>query len=120
MNLENYITIIIVILFIFLIYKTRVSPLINRMKKKDNPGNTTAVRVKNVSSDTDTQPRIKRKHYEVLAFNEHESDNSVMFRERIDIHLSRAITELTDKGADYSVEFVPLSDTLVIVVSYEL
>lgn len=120
MNFETYITIIVVILFLYLVFKTRLSPFINKIRKKGEKDNATAVGGKDTPVEPSVQPRIKRIHYEVLAFNEHESDNSVMFRERIDMHLSRITTELTDKGASYSLKFVPLSDTLVVIVSYEL
>lgn len=120
MNFETYITIIVIILFLYLVFKTRISPFINKIRKKGEKDNATAVSGRDTPVETSMQACIKRIHYEVLAFNENESDNSVLFRERINMHLSRITTELTDKGADYSLKFVPLSDTLVVIVSYEL
>ena len=110
-HMDTFITIAVFVVFGYIVIKKKLLPAYQKKKEKENDS-------ENLTLADDT--RKKRTYYEVLVFSESEAENSVFFRERIDLHLTRAVGEIAERGYNPNVQFITLNSTLIVVLSYEI
>ncbi|MDD6811686.1 MAG: hypothetical protein PUD93_07475 [Lachnospiraceae bacterium] len=123
--MDTIITIAVFAVFGFVVYTKKIAPLLkkNREEKGKAEDEKLLPAVSNGNdaiNDGSRNPHKKRTYFEVLAFNPKEAENSVFFRERVDLHLTSATNELNEKGIDYDYHFFPLGEMLVVILSYQL
>lgn len=59
-------------------------------------------------------------YFEVMAFSRDVEESDSAFAERISLHLARAAGEINGKGYPFTTSYIPLSGTLVVLLSWQI
>ncbi len=137
--MNYFITTVVIIVFFYIVLKKNLPPLLRKLgiirrtvrgRNKDpdtSPDQLPAAALPGRASGTvgtgstgNTPDSPKHTCFEVLAFSVLEAENSVSFRERVSLHLNRAVMELEQKGYPIDIDYLTVAEVLVVILRYRI
>lgn len=122
---------LVVIVFLYIVYKRRISPLVNKGKKpvsniKDSasnsvqgsilpsyPGNVPVIPLTSAMLDSSYR-------YDVMVFDLLKYDETTYFADRVEAAINLTISEMIDKGYTYRFDFITIGTALLVLVTYRI
>ncbi len=139
--MNYFITTVVIIVFFYIVLKKNLPPLLRKLgiirrtvrgRNKDPdtspdqppagslPDGAYRPEAAGTVSTGNTPDSPKHTCFEVLAFSVLEAENSVSFRERVSLHLNRAVMELEQKGYPTDIDYLTVAEVLVVILRYRI
>lgn len=129
-------SLLVIAVFIYIVYKRRISPLLSKNKKKNVKESGNDAQNKDTAIQSTQQlftscrfpgiplhgfildPDIR---YDVMVFDYTQNGGAdSYFADRIEAKLSLTVSEMIEKGYPYRIDFITVGTALVVLVTYRI
>lgn len=126
---------LVIAVFIYIVYKRRISPLFHKNRKKKEKISGTDTQSKDTAIQS-TQQLLTSCHlpgiplygftldsdirYDVMVFDYMQKGPDTYFADRIEAKLSLTVSNMIEKGYPYRIDFITVGTALVILVTYRI
>ena len=128
-------SLLVIAVFIYIVYKRRISPLLPKNRKKKANTSVTDIQTKDTAIQPTQLPFTSCQfpgiplygftldsdiHYDVMVFDYMNNGPDSYFADRIEAKLSLTVSEMINKGYPYRIDFIVVGSALVILVTYRI
>lgn len=128
-------SLLVIAVFIYIVYKRRISPLLPKNRKKKEKTSGTDTQTKDTAIQPTQQPFASSQssgiplygfildpdiRYDVMVFDYMCHSTDTHFEDRIDTKLSYKVSDMNKKGYPYRIDFITVGSALLVLVTYRI
>lgn len=128
-------SLLVIAVFIYIVYKRRISPIFTKKKNKKAKTSGTDTHIKDTVIQSTLQPVTSCQlpgiplygftldsdiRYDVMVFDYMQKGPDTYFGDRIEAKLSLTVSDMIEKGYPYRIDFITVGTALVILVTYRI
>lgn len=116
--MEYFITAFFIVVFVYIVVKQKVVPAVRGKGYMKHGKESAGVPG---SCGSHAPPAVSGfTYFDVLVFSRDVEESDSAFAERISLHLARSAGEINGKGYAFRTSYIPLSGTLIVLLSWRV